>query len=73
MFGIEAVLIQGLFKLLIAFFGIVMARTTLYWFDKYLVNTSFTQWLEKANDQTKATYYAGRFIAVCLVIGLALS
>lgn len=72
MFGIESVLITGLFKLTLALIGIIVGRTTLYWFDHYLADSKFNKWLENANDESKANYYAGRFIAIAIIIGCAI-
>ena len=66
-------LIEGGFKLTLALAGFLMARLALLWMDKALVTEQFSTWLEKANDQARATYYAGRIIAIGLLVGLALS
>jgi len=70
---IEVAIAQGLFKLSIALIGFVGARYALVWMDNRAECTNFGEWLYKASDEAKATYYAGRLIAVALVIGLALS
>ena len=73
MFGVEAILVQGLFKLSIALLGIILGRATLMWFDYWLGNSTFTRWLDGATDNAKAIYYSGRFIGVSLIIGFSLS
>lgn len=77
MFGIgamfETAILEGLFKLSLALLGLILARLLLIWMDRNLVSNQFREWLEKANDQARATYYSGRLIAVCLLVGLALS
>ena len=70
---LEAAILQGSFKLVLALIGFTMARICLYWMDKFLVPEKFTLWLENANDNAKAIYYGARIIAIALLIGLALS
>lgn len=72
MFGLEGVLIQGGFKLFLALVGILLGRATLLWFDSTLKNTKFTNWLDGADDNAKAVYYSGRFIAVAIIVGCAI-
>lgn len=69
MFGLESVLIQGLFKLTLAVFGIVIGRLTLLWMDK---NEKFTAWLDNTDPMVQAIYKAGRFIAIAIIIGAAI-
>jgi hypothetical protein len=69
MFGIESVLIQGLFKLTLAVFGIVIGRFTLLWMDK---NERFTSWLDNTDPMVQAIYKSGRFIAVAIIIAAAI-
>jgi hypothetical protein len=69
MFGLESVLIQGLFKLTLALFGIVIGRFTLLWMDK---NEKFNSWLDNTDPMAQAVYRAGRFIAVAIIIGAAI-
>lgn len=75
MFGLEGVLITGLFKIFFAIVGVGAWRLTLIWMDRYneKSNSEFAIWLRKANDEKKALYYAGRNIAVALVIASAIS
>lgn len=73
MFGYEAVLVQGLFKIALALIGIITCRLTLIWFDCWLKDTSFTEWLRGATDEAKSMYYAGRFIAVAIIVGCAIN
>jgi len=72
--GLLSVLVSGLFKLTLAIIGIIAARLTLFWMDKYLENTqtSFAIWLRQASDLSRAIYHAGRFIAVAIIIGCAI-
>ena len=70
---LEQALLQGSYKIILAMIGLMMGRLCLYWFDKYFLSVNFTQWLENANDEAKAIYYGSRFMAVCLLVGLALS
>ena len=70
---LEAAILQGSFKLVLALVGFIMARICLYWMDKYLVPQKFTLWLENADDFSKAVYFGARIIAIALLIGLALS
>ncbi|GGA80700.1 hypothetical protein GCM10011369_23310 [Neiella marina] len=73
MFGIEAVLVELLFKLVVALAALAAVRVSLMWFDTVLDVEPFKEWINDASDMAKATYYGMRFIAVCLVVGLALS
>lgn len=70
---LEAVIVQGLFKLALALIGVLGARLVLKWMDKFLVNGAFDIWLKGASDNAKAHYYGYRIIAVCLLIGFAIS
>lgn len=70
---LETALLQGSYKLILALIGLMMGRLCLYWFDKYFLSKIFTKWLDDANDEAKAIYYGSRFMAVCLLVGLALS
>ena len=65
--------VQLIFKLVIGVAGILMARLSLYWFDRYLITEEFKDMVNDWDDQAQATYFAGRFLAVALCIGLALS
>jgi hypothetical protein len=69
MFGLESVVIQGLFKLTLAVFGVVIGRFTLLWMDK---NEKFTLWLDGTDPMVQAVYKSGRFIAVAIIIGAAI-
>ena len=73
MFGLESVIITGIFKLALALVGIIMCRATLMWFDHWSSHNSFSTWLDGAEDDAKAVYYAGRFIAVAIIVGFAIS
>ena len=75
MFGFEGVLVTGLFKLFLAIVGVVSARLTLFWMDRYVEksNSTFSVWIKSAPGQSKAIYYAGRFIAVAIIVGSAIS
>lgn len=69
----EAIIIQGLFKLTIAIIGVVIARLTLVWMDRFYIDSKFNKWLEATSDENKISYYGYRLIAVMLLVGLALS
>lgn len=73
MFGIEAVFIELLFKLTVALFALVGVRFALMWFDRIIGVAPFIGWINEADDMAKAVYYGLRFVAVCLLVGLALS
>ena len=72
MFGLEGIIAEGLFKLTLALIGILLGRATLIWFDYWLGDSNFTRWLDKAQDNAKSIYYAGRFIGVSIIIGCAI-
>ena len=69
----EAAILQGLFKLTLAMLGLIMLRISSVWMDKYLVPSEFKNWLEKSSDEARALYYGLRMLALCLLVGLALS
>lgn len=69
MFGLESILIQGVFKLTLALFGIIIGRFTLLWMDK---NEKFAAWLDDTDPMVQAVYKSGRFIAVAIIIGAAI-
>lgn len=71
----EGMILQGLFKIFLAIFGILAGRLTLTWMDKTVDNSesNFSTWLRNANDQTKGIYYGARIIAICIVIAGAIS
>lgn len=69
----EAAILQGLFKLSLAILGLFMIRLSSVWMDKYLVPSDFKNWLEKANDNARALYYGLRMLALCILVGLAIS
>ncbi len=71
----ELAIAQYAFKLLVALAGILIGRGALVWMDRTLVNakrSNFTDWYENADDKSKSIYYAGRFIAVAIIIGAAI-
>lgn len=69
---LNAILIQGAFKLLLAIIGIIMGRITLFLMDKHIDKTKFGEWLSKASDASRSMYYSYRLIGVMVVIGLVL-
>ena len=73
MFGLEAVVIELLLKLTVALLALVGVRFALMWFDRILGVASFKDWINDADDMAKAVYYGLRFVAVCILVGLALS
>lgn len=73
MFGLEAVFVELLFKLTVAFCALVGVRLGLMWFDRSIGVKPFREWINDAEPMVKAVYYGMRFIAVCLLVGLALS
>ena len=73
MFGLEAVVIELFFKLTVALFAMVGVRFGLMWFDRIIGVKPFREWINDASDMAKAVYYGLRFLAVCLLVGLALS
>lgn len=72
MFGLEAVIIQGAFKLALALLGIIMGRITLWWFDYCFTDAEFMSWLKESDPLTRGIYHAGRFIAIAIIIGSAI-
>ena len=70
MFGLESVLIQGLFKITLAIFGLLAARATLIWMDK---DEKFISWLDQQHPKYQVYYRIGRFAAVAFVVGAAIS
>jgi len=73
MFGLEAVFVELLFKLAIALFALIGVRFALMWFDIISQVVRFGDWINEADDMSKAVYFGCRFIAVCILVGLALS
>lgn len=71
---LESMLLQGLFKVTLALFAVIMARLSLLWFDRWLMPSTFRLWIEEnAQDNARALYYGLRLLAVCLLFGLAIS
>lgn len=75
MFGFEAFMIQGAFKLVLAVTGIVVSRITLYYIHKLVheSGTPFAEWLANADDRSRGIYYAGQYIAIAIIVGSAVS
>jgi len=69
----ESFILQILFKLTALVLGIVAARLVLLWMDTKLVPEAFKEWIDNADDFTKAVYYGLRIIGICMLVGLALS
>jgi hypothetical protein len=65
-----AALSQGLFKIFLVIVALVAARLMVMWMDKYLEDSSsnFAEWFKETSDEVKVTYYAARWIGVCLAI-----
>ena len=61
---IENLVIQLIFKLTLAVAAIATARAAIAYLDR-----PFTHWLSKADDLSRAIYYSGRIIAVCVLVG----
>ena len=61
---IENLVIQLIFKLTLAVAAIATARAAIAYLDR-----PFTHWLSKADDLSRAIYYSGRLIAVCVLVG----
>lgn len=74
MFGLEGIIVTGLFKIFLAIFGILAGRLTLKWMDKHIEHSTspFAKWLNDADDAAKGLYYGARIIAVCIVIAGAI-
>lgn len=70
---LEAAILQGLFKLSLALIGLIMARLSAGWMDKYLVPSEFKKWLKESSDEARALYYGLRMLALCILVGLAIS
>lgn len=68
----EMALANGIYNVVIAALGIIAARTALLWFDKSKYGKDFIAKVDDWSDSAKANYYAGRFIGICLLVGLAL-
>jgi hypothetical protein len=65
-------LAQGSFKLIMAVLAILFARGTLLWLDLHL-GGHFDKAMKEANPDARMVYFAARIIAVCIVVGLAIS
>lgn len=63
---------QGCFKLIMAVLAIIFARGTLLWMDRAM-GTGFFSTLNEASPDARMHYFAARIIAVCIVVGLAIS
>jgi hypothetical protein len=63
---------QGAFKLIMAVLAIVAARGTLLWMDKAM-STGFFTAMNEASADAKMLYFSARIVAVCIVVGLAIS
>lgn len=72
MFGLEAVVIELLFKLIVAVLALAIGRLALVVFDKTL-DFNFKSWINNASDQAVSVYFGLRFLGVCVLIGFALS
>ena len=68
----DAVLVQGASKLMIAIIAILICRISLIYMDR-VAGFNFTNWLEQADSRDKALYYGCRILAICLLVGLVLS
>ncbi|MCP4526675.1 MAG: hypothetical protein GY833_12295 [Aestuariibacter sp.] len=71
---LETAIAQGLFKICLALVGIGFGRLALFWMDNLIEKreTTFSNWIKQAGDNAKAIYYAGRFLAISVIIGCAL-
>lgn len=69
---ITIALAQGAFKLLMAVLAIIVARGTLFWLDHHL-GGHFNRSMQEASPDARMYYFAARIIAVCIVVGLAIS
>jgi ABC-type spermidine/putrescine transport system permease subunit I len=67
-----AALAQGIFKILLALFGLCAARSMLLKMDNAGMS-NFSRWLENADDLSTSIYYSSRIVAICLLVGFALS
>jgi hypothetical protein len=65
-------LAQGVFKLVMAVLAILVARGTLLWMDKAM-STGFFTAMNEASADAKMLYFSARIVAVCIVVGLAIS
>lgn len=70
MFGIENVLVQGVFKIVLAVLGLLSARAALIWMDR---DEKFISWLDIQEPKYQVAYRIGRFIAIAFVVGSAIS
>lgn len=70
---ITAAIYQALFKLTLAFAGIVMAWLTLRFLDDHIEGDSFADTLKTASPPEKMHYFAYRFLGVCVLVGLVIS
>jgi hypothetical protein len=68
-----ALLISGLFKVLIAVLGVLVVRGMLLWFDGTKAGKKFiADRVDKWGEDAQAKYYTGRIVGACLLVGLAL-
>jgi hypothetical protein len=68
-----ALLISGLFKVLIAVLGVLVVRGMLLWFDGTKAGKKFVdERVNKWSEDGQAKYYTGRIIGACILVGLAL-
>lgn len=70
---ITAAIYQALFKLTLAFAGVVMAWFTLRFLDDSIDGDSFGDTLKTAKPPEKMYYFAARFVGVCILVGLVIS
>ena len=63
---------QGSFKLIMAVLAIIAARGTLLWLDLHL-GGHFDRSMKEASPDARMHYFAARIVAVCIVVGLAIS
>jgi hypothetical protein len=70
--SITLALAQGAFKLLMAMLAIIVARGTLLWLDLHL-GGHFDRTMQEASSDARMHYFAARIVAVCIVVGLAIS
>lgn len=70
---IEAVFMQAGFKLLLAFFGIVLAVGMLWLLDRNIHGLDFADSLRESSPNERNIYYAARILGVCILVGLVIS
>ena len=70
---IEAVVMQAGFKLLLAFFGIVLAVGMLWLLDRNINGLDFADSLRESSANERNIYYAARILGVCILVGLVIS